>query len=140
MIKALTLWQPYASAIALRLKKYETRSWATKHRGALAIHSSAKPMTREYRALAEKYGIKELHLGKIVVICNLKDCILMTPEFIAAQSQTEIDFGDWRPGRFAWELEIIKVLPVPTPCRGYQGLWNLDGFDEFNTEKQLGLF
>ena len=147
MIKAITLWQPWASAIALGLKKYETRHWATKHRGPLAIHASSKPMKREYLALAERYGMCDvpggcdaLPLGAGIVICNLKDCILMTPKLIAEQPQMELDFGDWQPGRFAWELEILNVLTSPLPIRGHQGLWNLGGFEEYNTKQQMELF
>lgn len=31
-MKALTLTQPWATAMALELKRIETRSWRTKHR------------------------------------------------------------------------------------------------------------
>jgi len=147
MIKALTLWQPWASAIALGLKKYETRHWATNHRGALAIHASAKPMTATHRALAEKYGMCDvpggcdfLPLGAVVVICNLKGCIQMTQKFIDDQSQMELAFGDWAPGRFAWELEILNVLTAPLPVCGHQGLWNLGGFEEYDAKRQMELF
>ena len=128
-MKALTLWQPYAQAIALGLKQYETRSWATRHRGRLAIHCSVKPLSREYRNLAEKYGIVDkLHYGKIIVVCDLLDCTLMTDKFIKEQNQAEIDFGDWKVGRYAWKLKIIEVLPEPKQAKGYQGIWNTDLF------------
>ena len=39
-MKALTILQPWASLIACGAKKIETRSWATKYRGALAIHAA----------------------------------------------------------------------------------------------------
>jgi len=35
----------------------------------------------------------------------------------------ELLFGDYTPGRFAWELCNIKVLEKPIPARGKQGLW-----------------
>lgn len=38
-MKAITIWQPYASLIAAGLKEYETRSWPTRYRGPIAIHS-----------------------------------------------------------------------------------------------------
>jgi len=125
-MKALTLWQPYAKAIELGLKQFETRSWSTKYRGWLAIHSSIKPLSREYEQLAGKYGIKDLDFGKISVVCKLEDCILMTREFIDAQPRTEIEWGDWQPGRFAWKLSEIKVLDTPVSAKGRQGLWNAE--------------
>lgn len=40
-MKALTLWQPWASLVALGHKRIETRCWETKYRGTLAIHAAA---------------------------------------------------------------------------------------------------
>lgn len=62
-MKALTLWQPYSQAIAIGLKQFETRSWATKHRGLLAIHCSVKPLSKQYKQLAKKYGMIEVKCG-----------------------------------------------------------------------------
>jgi hypothetical protein len=42
-MKALSLWQPSAAAIALELKLWETRSWPTNYRGPLAIHAAKRP-------------------------------------------------------------------------------------------------
>lgn len=41
-MKALTIWQPWASLIACGVKQYETRSWPTKYRGPIAIHAAIK--------------------------------------------------------------------------------------------------
>ncbi len=41
-MKAITLWQPWASLLACGAKIYETRSWATNYRGPIAIHAAAK--------------------------------------------------------------------------------------------------
>lgn len=38
-MKAITVRQPWVSLIASGDKKYETRSWPTKHRGPIAIHA-----------------------------------------------------------------------------------------------------
>lgn len=43
MRKALTLWQPWATLVALGHKRIETRSWATRHRGELWIHAAKRP-------------------------------------------------------------------------------------------------
>ena len=125
-MKALTLYQPYAAAIALGLKKYETRSWATSYRGSLAIHTSVKRLSPELKKLAKHYNITNLEYGKIIVICELQDCIEMTDELIKSISQTEKDFGVWTPGRYAWKLKVLKILQEPIPARGYQMLWNID--------------
>jgi len=41
-MKAITLWQPWASLLACGAKQYETRSWATSYRGPIAIHAAAR--------------------------------------------------------------------------------------------------
>ncbi len=41
-MKAISLWQPWATLVALGIKQTETRHWATKHRGQLAIHAAKR--------------------------------------------------------------------------------------------------
>lgn len=41
-MKALTVWQPHASLMAIRAKRIETRGWSTSYRGPLAIHAAAR--------------------------------------------------------------------------------------------------
>lgn len=41
-MKALSLWQPWATLMAYGLKRVETRSWAIRHRGPLLIHAAKK--------------------------------------------------------------------------------------------------
>lgn len=49
-MKAITLYQPWATLVALGKKKIETRSWKTDYRGPLAIHV-AKKFTGDQRLL-----------------------------------------------------------------------------------------
>lgn len=32
-------------------------------------------------------------------------------------------FGDFSPGRYAWQLENVARLADPVACEGKQGLW-----------------
>lgn len=41
-MKALTVWQPWASLVALGKKRIETRSWSTSYRGRLLIHAAKR--------------------------------------------------------------------------------------------------
>ena len=50
-MKALTLYQPWASLIACGVKTIETRSWATNYRGPIAIHA-AKTVPRAWEQQA----------------------------------------------------------------------------------------
>ena len=127
-MKAITIWQPYSAAIKIGLKHYETRSWATKHRGQIVIHSSGKKPTAREKCLIEKYRIpeKELEYGVPIMICEIVECIKITKDFIKKQSKTEIDFGNWQVGNYAWKLRIIKKLTGCSKVSGKQGLWNIE--------------
>lgn len=52
-MKAISLWQPWASLLAAGLKCVETRGWPTGHRGPLLIHA-AKRWDPELAAIAAK--------------------------------------------------------------------------------------
>jgi activating signal cointegrator 1 len=41
-MRAISLWQPWASAIAVGAKRVETRSWSTSYRGRFAIHAAKR--------------------------------------------------------------------------------------------------
>ncbi len=55
-VRAITLWQPWASLVALGLKRFETRSWPTNYRGKLLIHAATR---------IEKYEEKEAIANKL---------------------------------------------------------------------------
>ena len=46
MIAALSLWQPWATLMALGHKAVETRGWSTNYRGRLVIHAAKKVVGR----------------------------------------------------------------------------------------------
>ncbi len=123
-MKALTLHQPWASAIAAGLKRYETRSWATIYRGPLAIHAgkSVPAYAREDYEFAPTAIARPMPLGAVVCVADLIACH-RTEDRADAVSFEERGWGDWSPGRFAWELTNLRVLAPPIPARGAQGLW-----------------
>jgi hypothetical protein len=49
---------------------------------------------------------------------------LETDRGIYEPTEQELLFGDWTPGRYAWEPANIIMLPEPIPTPGKQGLWN----------------
>lgn len=126
-IPALSLLQPWASLVAVGAKRIETRSWATKHRGILAIHAS-KGYPRECRDFAGQIGVRlylpsgPLPLGRVVAVCRLV-CIRPTDELEPALSARELHFGDYSPNRYGWLLEDVRVLPEPVEARGSLSLW-----------------
>jgi hypothetical protein len=142
-MKALSLWQPWASAIACGAKRIETRSWATSYRGPIAIHAAKKwdrelredalMLCREQRELSQSLnaiGINRLSdfpLGAVVCTANLLSCA--PTEYLVKDrgiSALEEALGNYTPGRFGWILTDIKPLAKPVPVRGYQQLWEWD--------------
>lgn len=140
-MKAISLWQPWAHLVAYGAKSFETRSWETSYRGRIAIHAS-KTWNRELIDLVAEEPFKrfwnthDVHVfGAIIAVATVKSCI-PTSEVISALRFTggfmfkgrvdqEFKFGDFSPGRFAWELGDVVRLSEPVFCRGYQKIWTL---------------
>lgn len=130
-MKALTVNQPYASLIMAGLKRYETRAYATTHRGPLAIHAGKRWQRDQhefYDLLRETYPMIErvlpelLPLGCILGICDLKHAY-MSYEVRADLSELEIALGGFGAGRYAWHLVIVERCAPPIAARGQFGLW-----------------
>lgn len=135
-MKALSLWQPWASLIACGLKRVETRSWATSYRGPVLIHAAKRWTADELDALArlraehprvadELPDVRELPLGAVVAVARIAECHQMTYDWIEDQTDLERDVGGWEADRFGWVLEGVRALPAPVPCVGAQGLWSV---------------
>lgn len=137
-IKALSLWQPWATLIALRFKEIETRSWSTPYRGKLAIHAAKRKynpneVTPNFRSLLRQLNIDPAALpyGCIVAIVDLVD-IHATHVLVPTLSDREFAFGDYGPGRFGWVLKNIRALDKPIPASGKQALWDWTPPDDFS--------
>ena len=165
-MKILSLLEPWASLVALGKKKFETRSWKTKHRGRMGIHASKSFRTREKNLILNQplkgalknlcfresalegdrgknifaFTPERLPLGAIIATCDLVDIYLITeteliqidppkgqePKRLPLPTGDEYDFGDYAPGRYAWELADVAILPEPIQAKGRLGLWNFD--------------
>jgi hypothetical protein len=126
-VKALSLWQPWASLIAAGLKQYETRSWATPYRGLLAIHAAKRQPDVDVSDLLHPVQAgrvaQPLPLGAVVCVVDLVD-VVPTTGVRETLSKLEYRVGDYSPGRWAWKLELVRAFETPIPARGAQGLWD----------------
>lgn len=129
-MKAISLWQPWASAMALGLKRIETRHWSTNVRGPVAIHA-AKRWTGEEREFAqdmvERYQVTELlspPLGAIVAVGFLFS-VHRTDQLLDLASAQEQDWGNYGPERFGWRFRDIVRLAEPIPFKGAQGFFDV---------------
>jgi len=95
-MKALTIHQPYAELIASGEKRVENRTWATRHRGHLAIHAGSSRVS--LNILDVPFDVEDVPFGAVVAVVNVAWC---------------------------WVLENVQRLPEPVTVSGKQGLWNL---------------
>lgn len=155
-MKAITVHQPWAMLLAFGEKEYETRSWATKYRGPIAIHAGLHSVTLKrfmakqdwqnahpdsfFQRLREvvlrhrdpfkaSYGDAEFFpQGAIVAVGEL---VAMHMRYPPDLSEQEAAFGFFGDGRVAWQIANVRRLETPIPARGQQGLWEWtppDGF------------
>lgn len=126
-VRILTVRQPWATAIAEGLKRFETRTKPTKWRGWVFIHA-AKAMTREQHQLAFNMGPRESELprGRVVAIANLRaswrTVDIDLANFGKGISADERALGDYTAGRYAWQLDDVHAFDGP-PLVGKLGLW-----------------
>lgn len=124
-VKAISLWQPWATAMAIGLKKNETRSWPTHHRGDLLICSTKRePSFWEMQIVwrANK-GYIDFPLGRALCIVEVYDCV---PTSGSAPNGAEGLLGDYSHGRFIWLTRNLRRLPAPIPVIGRQGFFDVD--------------
>lgn len=130
-MKALSIYQPTAAAIALGAKLIETRPWKTSYRGPIAIHAAkhwniqksiATVSSWTWCAILGPLGVRMggkveledvLAFGAIVAVANLVDC-RPTESFTVG------------------ELDILRRHPAPaagfdaaeTPRSDYTSTWS----------------
>lgn len=135
-IRCISLWQPWASLVAIGAKTIETRHWATSYRGPLAIHAALSTKGfdghgSDAGAIAEVLReagynhVKDSPRGAILCVVDLTDC-LTTEEIVrsARANSYEQHFGNYEPNRFGWILENARRCK-PAPFKGKQGFFSV---------------
>lgn len=128
-MRTISLYQPWASAMALGLKKIETRGTRILGRGLTAIHAAKKwDEDLEYEAadfsrLFNAPGLIDAPRGYIIAVGRIVDCV-PTEELLGKISNQEEMLGNYAPGRYGWIFEDIVKLDEPIPVRGQQGQWD----------------
>lgn len=133
-MKALTIHQPWAWAIAAGHKPVENRTWTTTYRGQLAIHAG-KTWDPDGDDFIPRYVLppkwwKEpgtLPRGAIVAVAELVDV-----HQAAVVEPCCLDWGQVPDGYnplYHWRLANVRALAEPVPCRGALGLWTAPAFE-----------
>lgn len=140
-MRALTVWQPHATMLALGLRTIETRGWPTSYRGTLLIHAAKKwdddiaddcdiagsqvrgvmwslKLTENQTRMANTLWGKTR--GCVLAIAELVDCKRI-PE--PCGSDFDQQWGGFGPGRWGFVLSDLRTLAKPIPAVGHQQLW-----------------
>jgi hypothetical protein len=120
-IPAISLWQPYASFIAIGVKTYETRHWAPPPQyigKRIAIHAAKQRVSKDdlewWWYVSKSDALPPL--GAFV-------CTATLARVLPARTVPWDEFGDYGEGRFAWELSDVEPIDPPVPAIGRQGFW-----------------
>ena len=137
-MKALPLWQPWATLVAVGAKRVETRGYPPHRLGLrygqrIAIHATKRETELwlcEYEWFSEclPCPAEHLPLGALIATCVLDRAREITAESAAhleRRNPREFAFGHYAPGRWAWVLRDVVALPEPIPFRGSQGAFDV---------------
>lgn len=108
---ALTLKQPWASAVVELGKDVENRSWTTPFRGEFAIHAGRS--TDESASAVGARLTQRLPSGCVVAVATLVDVV----------RDSSSEWAD--EGLYHWVIDGVRPLVVPVPCVGRQSLFKL---------------
>ena len=137
-MKALTLRHPWPWAIVALGKDVENRTWAP-GRDQLAIgdwfaiHGGVTPRGADLvEVQIQASGLVATHRARVMRQClvngdlTVNDVIL--PGIVAVCRHAGVvraGGSPWFEGPLGWRLADVAALPVPVPCRGAQGLWDI---------------
>lgn len=135
-MKAISLWQPWASLWLSPAKRHETRHWQTRYRGKLLVHAAKKLVDGPDGDLAgiliEQFGQNwrdALRYGAILGMVDLVD-VVPTERIVNAwrwtdEERTDNACGNFDDGRYGWKRGTYWVFPEPIPYRGRQTLFDV---------------
>lgn len=135
-LKAISLWQPWASLWLSPNKRHETRHWQTKHRGGLLVHAAKRPVDdlddELCGVLVDEFGknwLGALRFGAILGMVDLLD-VIPTEKIISERRGTDEELidnlcGNFDDGRFGWLRGTYWVFPQPVPYKGHQTIFNV---------------
>lgn len=135
-MKAISLWQPWASLWLSPRKVHETRHWYTRHRGPLVVHAAKKfikDLDGPLRAiLDDEFGghwAMDLPTGALLGVVELvacKETSLGPTQASIAADPDDLNCGDFSPQRFAWQRSTYTLFKAPVPYIGRQGLFSVE--------------
>lgn len=142
-IPAISLWQPYASLIAVCAKRFETRHWPAPLYTIgkrIAIHAAKRKPTRfeidsMFDNVADALGFchwpSRIPYGAVICTAVLGNCNQVAHydgnkvTFVDGRQIDDDGFGDYSKGRYCWEFYDVETFD-PVPTIGRQGFFGWD--------------
>jgi hypothetical protein len=152
--RALSIQQPWASAIAYGPKRVENRTWSAPPwiiGQTIALHASKGPDwdAPEKAWIAAglvpyRYGdprkawTASLVLGAVVALAEVTGCHHATGCPVSGGDAPWPLCSPWAArGQFHIVLDHVRPLRIPVPCKGALGLWKLPADVELAVREQL---
>lgn len=116
-MKALTLWQPWAWAIAAGHKKVENRGFAPKFMigERFAIHAGKTYDPAVLVEICREFAIEmpnKMVTSAIVAVATLEEIVTRSND-------------PWFVGPYGLVLRDVVAINPPVPCKGAQGFWEI---------------
>jgi hypothetical protein len=120
-MKAITLWQPWASLIIDGYKHIETRSNPWYYEGLVAIHAGLHVNPEA----CYQFGYNPLTIPTGAILGIVRKTGLFHFEKAAEEKLYHVDcFGDFTPGRYGYPMTLVEKFAKPIPAKGHQGFWD----------------
>lgn len=143
-MKALTVRQPWAWAIACAGKTVENRSWPTDYRGLLAIHAGKKPEPIDPYGSSQEAELHK-HIRDVEWSSASEKAFCARGAIVAVvdlvgEHVCDGSCSPWAvPGAHHFELDNPRVLATPLIAVGVLGLWNPGNLLESLIAEQVAL-
>jgi hypothetical protein len=152
MMRALTLWRPWAWAIVAGHKPVENRPWPPPRNMVavpFAIHAGKRWDDEGARAILNLVGTDDFPdddplvkaVGAIIGVATVDRVVRSTasPDLDPSHPGTLTDYERlWFFGPYGWVLRDVVRLREAVPCRGHQLFWTLPAAVEAEVHRQIG--
>lgn len=156
-MKALTLWQPWATLVAYEVKPFEFRRWPAPKwiwDQRIAIHAGARPVRPKeidtlisQLRLEEGWGtaLKPEALDLLLTMQSRPDtiplssilCTAVIGKPVPAAEAVRQAYGEDFKGDsdridhqvFGWPMLDVKRFDIPVPMKGMQGFWTWEAVE-----------
>jgi hypothetical protein len=122
-MKAISLWEPWASFMAMGAKKKspppaELLHWLRRYKQEFGVYGSTG------------YDVFDaLPFGHAVCVVEVYDCVetdaYAAGDVFASASYLEACLGDYSVGRFVWRTRNLRRFDKPFPVKGSQGFFDV---------------